>query len=85
MSLRYLGISLGYALSLGLMLAIGTLIPPLIDGRLSVMIARSGGKLLITGVLVACCGIALSGWAGFLKDKGFPALKNRATYQSLTS
>jgi L-rhamnose-H+ transport protein len=69
LSLRYLGISLGYALSLGLMLAIGTLIPPLIDGRLSVMIARSGGKLLITGVLVACCGIALSGWAGFLKDK----------------
>lgn len=69
LSLRYLGISLGYALSLGLMLAIGTLIPPLIDGRLIVMIARSGGNLLITGVLVACCGIALSGWAGFLKDK----------------
>jgi L-rhamnose-H+ transport protein len=69
LSLRYLGISLGYALSLGLMLAIGTLIPPLIDGRLSIMIARSGGHLLITGVLVACCGITLSGWAGFLKDK----------------
>jgi L-rhamnose-H+ transport protein len=69
LSLRYLGISLGYALSLGLMLAIGTLIPPLIDGRLNIMIARSGGNLLITGVLVACCGIALSGWAGFLKDK----------------
>jgi len=69
LSLRYLGISLGYALSLGLMLAIGTLIPPLIDGRLRIMIARSGGSLLITGVLVACCGIALSGWAGFLKDK----------------
>jgi L-rhamnose-H+ transport protein len=51
------------------MLAIGTLIPPLIDGRLRIMIARSGGSLLITGVLVACCGIALSGWAGFLKDK----------------
>jgi L-rhamnose-H+ transport protein len=68
LSLRYLGISLGYALSLGLMLAIGTLIPPLIDGRLSIMIARSGGTLLIAGVLVACCGIALSGWAGFLKD-----------------
>jgi L-rhamnose-H+ transport protein len=33
------------------------------------MIARSGGHLLIIGVLVACCGITLSGWAGFLKDK----------------
>jgi len=69
LSLRYLGISLGYALSLGLMLAIGTLIPPVLDGRLTVMINSSGGNLLIVGVLVACCGIALSGWAGFLKDR----------------
>lgn len=69
LSLRYLGISLGYALSLGLMLAIGTLIPPLLDGRLKIMIESSGGNLLIAGVLVSCLGIALSGWAGLLKDK----------------
>lgn len=69
LSLRYLGISLGYALSLGLMLAIGTLIPPIIDGRLKIMIDSSGGNILIIGVLVACVGIALSGWAGFLKDR----------------
>lgn len=69
LSLRYLGISLGYALSLGLMLAIGTLIPPLLDGRLKLMIENSGGNLLISGVLVSCLGIALSGWAGFMKDK----------------
>jgi L-rhamnose-H+ transport protein len=69
LSLRYLGISLGYAISLGLMLAIGTLIPPLLDGRLNVMIENSGGNLLIVGVLVSCIGIALSGWAGLLKDR----------------
>lgn len=69
LSLRYLGISLGYALSLGLMLAIGTLVPPLIDGRLTEMIDSSGGNILIAGVAVACVGIALTGWAGFLKDK----------------
>jgi L-rhamnose-H+ transport protein len=69
LSLRYLGISLGYALSLGLMLAIGTLIPPVLDGRLRIMMESSGGNLLIIGVLVACGGIALSGWAGFLKEK----------------
>jgi L-rhamnose-H+ transport protein len=72
LSLRYLGISLGYALSLGLMLAIGTLIPPVLDGRLTVMINSSGGNLLIIGVLVACGGITLSGWAGFLKDRKIP-------------
>jgi L-rhamnose-H+ transport protein len=69
LSLRYLGISLGYALSLGLMLAIGTLIPPLIDGRLKEMIESSGGGLLIIGVLTSCVGIGLSGWAGFMKDR----------------
>lgn len=69
LSLRYLGISLGYALSLGLMLAIGTLIPPLLDGRLREMVDSSGGNLLILGVLISCGGILLSGWAGLLKDK----------------
>jgi L-rhamnose-H+ transport protein len=69
LSLRYLGLSLGYALSLGLMLAIGTLIPPLIDGRLNVMIESSGGNLLLAGVAVAVVGIALSAWAGIAKDK----------------
>jgi L-rhamnose-H+ transport protein len=69
LALRYLGLSLGYALSLGLMLAIGTLIPPMLDGRLEIMLQKEGGMLLIWGVLVACFGIALSAWSGILKDK----------------
>jgi L-rhamnose-H+ transport protein len=69
LALRYLGLSLGYALSLGLMLAIGTLIPPMLDGRFQLMMQNSGGMLLILGVVVACVGIALSAWAGILKDK----------------
>jgi len=69
LALRYLGLSLGYALSLGLMLAIGTLIPPLIDGRLQVMIESSGGNLLLAGISVAAIGIAFSAWAGIAKDK----------------
>lgn len=69
LSLRYLGISLGYALSLGLILALGTLIPPVLDGRLKIMIESSGGIILIAGVAVAILGIALSGIAGYMKDK----------------
>jgi len=69
LALRYLGLSLGYALSLGLMLAIGTLIPPMLDGRLEVMLQKEGGMLLIWGVITACFGIALSAWSGILKDK----------------
>jgi len=79
LSLRYLGISLGYALSLGLMLAIGTLIPPLIDGRLRVMMETSGGYLLIAGVLTAVAGITFTGTAGFLKDKSIADDKKKET------
>lgn len=77
LALRYLGLSLGYALSLGLMLAIGTLIPPMIDGRLDIMMQKSGGTLLILGVVVACIGIALSAWSGILKDKSVSDAKKQ--------
>ena len=77
LALRYLGLSLGYALSLGLMLAIGTLIPPVLDGRLQVMIRNSGGNLLLFGVFVACVGIAFSAWSGILKDKSISVEKKQ--------
>ena len=79
LALRYLGLSLGYALSLGLMLAIGTLIPPMIDGRLTIMMQHPGGMELIEGVIVACAGIALSAWAGILKDKHISIVKKQET------
>lgn len=69
LSLRYLGVSLGYALSLGLMMAIGTIVPPVIDGRLSQMFRNANGTLLLAGVLVSAIGIGISGYAGFLKEK----------------
>ncbi|MFV0378770.1 MAG: L-rhamnose/proton symporter RhaT [Mangrovibacterium sp.] len=77
LALRYLGLSLGYALSLGLMLAIGTIIPPITDGRLQLMIESSGGKLLIGGILVAVLGIVFSAWAGILKDKSQSSEKKK--------
>lgn len=69
LSLRYLGIALGYALSLGLMMAIGTLVPPLIDGRLALLFQGNGGIMLIAGIIISLTGIAISGYAGFLKSK----------------
>jgi L-rhamnose-H+ transport protein len=69
LSLRYLGIALGYALSLGLMMAIGTLVPPAIDGRLTRLFEGAGGPLLISGIVIALIGIGLSGYAGLLKSR----------------
>lgn len=76
LSLRYLGLSLGFSLSLGLMMILGTIIPPAIDGRLSILLQQSGGTMLIAGLLIAAVGIALSGYAGYRKDKGAGAEAN---------
>ena len=69
LSLRYLGIALGYALSLGLMMAIGTLVPPMLDGRLAKLFEGKGGIMLLSGILISLAGIGISGYAGFLKSK----------------
>ena len=69
LSLRYLGIALGYALSLGLMMAIGTLVPPALDGRLAKLFEGNGGMMLLSGILISLAGIGISGYAGFLKGK----------------
>ena len=69
LSLRYLGIALGYALSLGLMMAIGTLVPPMLDGRLAKLFEGNGGIMLFSGILISLAGIGISGYAGFLKSK----------------
>lgn len=69
LSLRYLGLALGYALSLGLMMALGTLIPPMIDGRLAKLFQGSGGVILVCGIFVSLIGIGISAYAGYLKSR----------------
>jgi L-rhamnose-H+ transport protein len=69
LTLRYLGLSLGFMISLGLMMVLGTVIPPLIDGRLVVLLQMAGGRTLIIGLIVAVVGIVVSAYAGYLKDK----------------
>ena len=69
LSMRYLGIGLGMAVALGFTAAFGTLIPPIYNGTFSDLIATSGGKVVLLGVLTSLVGIAISGKAGMLKEK----------------
>src|SRR5574344_459883 len=66
LTLRYLGLSLGFMISLGLMMVLGTIIPPFIDGRLTILLQMSGGKTLIAGLMIAVVGIAISAYAGYI-------------------
>jgi L-rhamnose-H+ transport protein len=70
LSMRYLGIALGYAIALGFCAAFGTLIPPLYRGEIGRIAATSSGQLVLLGVSACLVGITLSGAAGITKERG---------------
>jgi L-rhamnose-H+ transport protein len=67
-AIRYLGFALTYSLAVGLSSVIGTLLPPLVAGRLGAMLAGHGGGWVIGGVLIGAVGIGICGWSGWLKE-----------------
>ena len=69
LSLRYLGMSLGMAMVLGLTTAFGTLVPPIFTGEIEGLIRSTSGQFTIAGVLVCLLGIFFTGWAGVSKEK----------------
>ena len=73
LSMRYLGLSLGYAIALGFCAAFGTLIPPIFDGTLAGMVFKQSGQVALLGVLVCLTGIAVCGKAGVWKERELSA------------
>jgi L-rhamnose-H+ transport protein len=69
LAVRFLGISLGTTIALGLTAAFGTLIPPLVSGQLfGSLIHSTGGLVILAGVATALVGIAIVGKAGHGKE-----------------
>ncbi len=73
LTVKYLGISLGIPAALGLTAAFGTLLPPVFDGSIYLLINSFYGKLVLFGILVSLAGTAVIGRAGFLRDKNLDA------------
>jgi L-rhamnose-H+ transport protein len=70
LTMRYLGLSLGMAVVLGLCAAFGTLMPPLFSGVFFTQVLEtSSGKVILTGVFVCLLGIASAGIAGIYKER----------------
>lgn len=69
LSMRYLGMSLGYALALGCCAAFGTLIPPAFTLGLGVFVESASGWLTLAGVFVCLGGITICGLAGIRKER----------------
>ncbi|MHC4332023.1 MAG: L-rhamnose/proton symporter RhaT [Planctomycetota bacterium] len=69
LSVRYLGMSLGYAIALGFCAVFGTIIPPIYKGIFGDLVTSASGLTTLGGVLVCIAGIAICGWAGISKEK----------------
>ncbi len=78
LSMRYLGLSLGMALSLGFCAVFGTLIPPVFEGKIAGLVATTSGQVVILGILVCLTGIAICGRAGMRKEKELSDAEKKA-------
>ncbi|HUT89530.1 MAG TPA: L-rhamnose/proton symporter RhaT [Thermoguttaceae bacterium] len=68
LSVRYLGMALGYAVALGFCMIFGTLVPPIVDGKLGSMLGTASGLTILGGVAACLGGIGICGRAGMRKE-----------------
>src|SRR6201996_5066980 len=69
LTMRYLGLSLGMAVALGLTTVIGTMGPPIFHGTLGMLAATSSGRVTFVGIVVTLVGIAVVARAGQAKER----------------
>lgn len=68
-SIRYIGYSLTYTLSIGISAILGTVLPLMFFGGLHEYFTNPGGNIVFSGMLVSVVGVALCGWAGFRRER----------------
>ena len=78
LTMRYLGMSLGYALALGFCAAFGTIIPPVFKGEFGGMVTQLSGLVTLGGVVVCLTGMAVCGKAGVSKERELSADEKKA-------
>lgn len=79
LAMRYLGLSLGMAVALGLCAVFGTLVPPIWSGQFGTLISTASGQVIVLGVGVCVLGISICGVAGMMKEKHLPEEVKKAT------
>lgn len=69
LTMRYLGLSLGMAVALGLTTVIGTLGPPIFRGTLGDIASTTSGLLTLAGIAITLVGIWVVASAGKAKER----------------
>jgi len=78
LSMRYLGMSLGYAVALGFCATFGTIVPPLFQGQAGELVSTTSGLTVLAGIAVCLLGIAVCGRAGIRKERELTAEQQKA-------
>jgi len=79
LTMRYLGIALGYAVALGLSAFFGTLAPPVFSGAFGSIAASLSGQVTLAGLGICLAGIAMSGRAGLNKERELDETAKKAS------
>jgi len=69
LTMRYLGMSMGIGIAIGITLIVGTLMTPLLNGKFGLLVGTPGGRMTLLGVFVALIGVAIVTRAGQLKER----------------
>ncbi|MCP3730258.1 L-rhamnose/proton symporter RhaT [Sphingomonas sp. MG17] len=68
LTMRYLGLSLGMAVALGLTTVIGTLGPPIFRGTIGEIASTGSGQITLLGIVITLIGIVVVARAGSAKE-----------------
>ena len=79
LTMRYLGMSLGYGVALGTCAVFGTVIPPVFFGTFGAIAASAAGRTTLAGVAVCALGIGVSALAGLQKERELSVEQKRAS------
>ena len=82
LTMRYLGLSLGMAVVLGLCAAFGTLMPPIFRGQfMTQVLGTTSGRVILVGIFVCLAGISAAGLAGIAKERVMSPAEQKAAIQ----
>src|SRR3954449_6767926 len=82
LTMRYLGLSLGMAVVLGLCAAFGTLMPPIFRGEfMTQVVGTTSGRVILFGIFVCLVGIGAAGLAGISKERVMSPEQQKAAIQ----
>jgi L-rhamnose-H+ transport protein len=79
MSVRFLGLALGYAIALGLCMVFGTLMPPIFSGEFGSIVHDHAGQVVLLGIAICVAGIVINALAGISKERELSAEQKQSS------